>query len=167
MQPIPENIARIVKPEEKLLRFYFFKALATTVAFPITMTYLYFHYHTMRYQFDEQGIRMSWGIFFHYEIMLNYARIQDVHLRSNVLERWLGLARIEIQTASGSADAQMTLEGLSDHDAVRDFLYSRMRGAHEHPAESKTEESGLAATLQEVAGELRLIREVLEKRGNG
>ena len=92
--------------------------------------------------------------------MLNYARIQDVHLRSNALERWLGLARIEIQTASGSSDAQMTLEGMTDHDAVRDFLYSRMRGAHEQPRE----ESPLAATLTEVANELRLIREGLEKQ---
>ena len=94
--------------------------------------------------------------------MLNYARIQDVHLRSNALERWLGLARIEIQTASGSSDAQMTLEGLTDHDAVRNFLYSRMRGAHEQQQSEQV--PPLAATLTEVAKELRLIREVLEKQ---
>ena len=162
MSPIPQHISSIVRPEEKLLRYYFFRALATTVAFPVTMVYFYFHYHTMRYQFDEQGIRMTWGIFFHYEVMLNYARIQDVHLRSNAIERWLGLARIEIQTASGSSDAQMTLEGMTDHDAVRDFLYSRMRGAHEQ--QPSHEASPLAATLTEVANELRLIRETLERQ---
>jgi len=162
--PIPAHIASIEKPEEKLLKYYVFQALATTIAFPFTMIYLYFHYHTMRYRFDEQGIRMTWGIFFHYEVMLNYARIQDVHLRSNALERWLGLARIEIQTASGGSDAQMTLEGLTDHDAVRDFLYSRMRGAHEQPVQQA---SPLAATLVEVATELRLIREGLEKQRHG
>ena len=59
MQPIPQNISSIVRPEEKLLKYYFFRALATTVAFPVTMVYLYLHYHTMRYQFDEQGIRMT------------------------------------------------------------------------------------------------------------
>jgi putative membrane protein len=43
-------------------------------------------------------------------VVLNYARIQDIHLRSNAMERWLGLARIEIQTASGSSNAGMTLQ---------------------------------------------------------
>jgi putative membrane protein len=57
----------------------------------------------MRYRFDTDGIHMRWGIVFRREVLLNYSRIQDIHLRSNLIERWLGLARIEIQTASGSA----------------------------------------------------------------
>ena len=57
----------------------------------------------MRYRFDTDGIHMRWGIVFRRDVLLNYSRIQDIHLRSNLIERWLGLARIEIQTASGSA----------------------------------------------------------------
>src|SRR5688572_10027080 len=82
----------------------------------------------MRYQFTDEGISMSWGILFRREVIINYARIQDIHLRSNVVERWLGLAKILVQTASGSAAAEMTLEGLTNADEVRDFLYARMRG---------------------------------------
>ena len=51
--------------------------------------------------FDEEGISVRWGILFRREINLTYARIQDIHLRSNFIERWLNLARIEVQTASG------------------------------------------------------------------
>ena len=47
-----------------------------------------------------------------------YARIQDIHLVSNVVERWLGLARIKIQTASGSAKAEMTIEGVPQFEAL-------------------------------------------------
>jgi putative membrane protein len=83
--------------------------MATLLGFPATFAVLYFRFHTMRYEFSEQGIRMSWGIIFRNEVVLNYARIQDIHLRSNAMERWLGLARIEIQTASGSSNAGMTL----------------------------------------------------------
>src|SRR5262245_17305032 len=109
----------------------------------------------MRYRFDEDGIHMRWGILVRREIMLNYARIQDIHLQSNIVERWLGLARIEVQTASGGSDTEMTLEGIPDPGAMRDFLYSRMRGVHtEHPA--GTDSDPVAAALHEVAGELRL-----------
>ena len=161
MEPVPPQIAAITRPVDRLMTYYVLTAAMSLVAFPITMTVLYFRYHTMRYQFSDQGIRMSWGIIFRNEIVLNYARIQDIHLRSNAVERFLGLARIEIQTASGSASSVMTLEGLTDTAGMRDFLYSRMRGAA-HPPQAP--EAPLAAVLQEVAGELRAIRVALEKR---
>lgn len=145
------------------MTWYFCKALATNVAFPITILLFYFRYHTLRYRFDEEGIHMKWGVIFRHEIMLNYSRIQDIHLRSNVIERWLGLARIIVQTASGSASEEMTLEGIPDHEAMRDFLYSRMRGAR-HALSQAGQEDPLAGTLREVAAELREIRSLLEQR---
>jgi putative membrane protein len=162
--PIPEAIAQITRPREELLKYYILRAIATMFAFPITMLVLYFRYHTMRYRFDSEGIHMKWGIIMRHEIMLNYSRIQDIQLRSNFIERWLGLARIEIQTASGGSDSDMTLEGIPDHDAMREFLYSRMRGAH-HPHEQATSSTdSLAGILTEVAQELKAIRVAMEQR---
>jgi putative membrane protein len=104
-------------------------------------------------------------VLFRREIVLNYARIQDINLRANLLERWLGLARVELQTAAGSAGAEMTLEGLSGFEAVRDFLYDRMRGAREsRPATGRAGASAadeLAAVLREVAVELRALHAAL------
>ena len=161
MEPVPTHIAGLTRPVDRLMTYYVLAALMTLPAFPVTVLVLYFRYHTMRYQFSDEGIRMSWGILFRHEVVLNYARIQDIHLRSNAVERMLGLARIEIQTASGSSSSVMTLEGLTDHDQMRDFLYSRMRGATE--AKHQTE-AGLAGVLHEVALELRAVRLALEKR---
>ena len=151
------------------MTYYVLKALLTAVAFPIMLPLLYFRYHTMRYRFDAEGIHMRWGILFRHEVMLNYSRIQDIHLQSNFVERFLGLARIVVQTAAGSANAEMTLEGLTDHEAMRDFLYSRMRGTREGPlvaapAGGLTDEAGLAETLQAIAGELRAIRTLMEEQ---
>lgn len=145
------------------MTYYLLTAVASLPGFPVVLPVLYFRYHTMRYQFSDEGVRMSWGILFRHEVVLNYARIQDIHLRSNAIERMLGLARIEIQTASGSASSTMTLEGLTDTEGMRDFLYSRMRGAAEgkHPAGAGTP---LAEALQEVARELRAVRMAVEKR---
>src|SRR3954471_19954801 len=128
-EPIPAPISVIERPSSPLWKYYVLVAIASNVAFPVTIVLLYFRYHTMRYRFDAEGIHMRWGILVRHEVMLNYSRIQDIQLRANVVERWLGLARIEIQTASGSS-SEMTLEGITDHAAMRDFLYSRMRGAH-------------------------------------
>ncbi len=163
MEPIPREIASITRPVPELLHYYFLKALASTLGFPITMPILYFRYHTMRYAFTDEGISMSWGILFRHQIMLNYSRIQDIHVRSNAIERWLGLAQIEIQTASG-ASAEMTLEGLTDPAAMRNFLYSRMRGAADHKKQRTTESDHLTQVLEEVAAELKAIRLTLEGR---
>ena len=154
-----DAIFAIDRPHEKLLKYYVFKALTTLPAFPVTLLILYFRYHSMRYRFDAEGISMRWGILFRHEIVLNYARIQDVHLESNVVERWLGLARIAIQTASGSGGAEMTIEGLLQFEAVRDFLYSRMRGSvnAEHKPDTSSQDP-LAGVLREIAAELRGIR---------
>ena len=159
--PIPPYIVAITRPRESLWTYYVLKAIAANVAFPFVFPYLYFRYHTMRYRFDTDGIHMKWGIIFRREVLLNYSRIQDIHLRSNLIERWLGLARIEIQTASGSESANMTLEGMEDPEVVRDFLYLRMRGT---PAEKAgTDVDPLTAVLHEIAGELREIRTLVER----
>ena len=108
---------------------------------------------------------MRWGILFRREINLTYTRIQDIHLVSNLIERWLGLARVQIQTASGSSSAEMTIEGIKDYERVRDFLYTKMRGqaaahvpapAGPAPADPLLE---VAATLREVAAVLRTLAE--------
>jgi uncharacterized membrane protein YdbT with pleckstrin-like domain len=164
-QPLPAHIVAIDRPCPQLFKYYLLKAIASNVAFPLTALILYFRYHTMRYRFDAEGIHMRWGIIMRHEIMLNYSRIQDIQLQSNFVERWLGLARIEVQTASGAAGSEMTLEGIKDHAAMRDFLYSRMRGAR-HLADSTTvpAEDSLAGILTEVAVELRAMRNALESR---
>src|ERR1051325_11502387 len=115
------RICAIEKPDSKLMIYYALGCMVTGPFFVIFIWPAYFKYHTLRYRFDEEGISMRWGILFRREIILNYARIQDIHLRSNLLERWLGLARIQIQTASSSAGAEMTIEGLLEFNEVRDF----------------------------------------------
>src|SRR6185503_8159668 len=150
----------------------------TVPLFPILIIPYYFRYHTMRYRFDAEGVSMRWGILFRREVILNYSRIQDIHLQSNFIERWLGLGRVLIQTASGSANAEMTVEGLLEFEAVRDFLYTKMRGAKEKGVGpgapsvavggSATPDSAtaaeLVATLRAVTEEVRALRETIERK---
>ena len=180
--PEEQRILAIERPHPKLLTYYILCCLATGPLFPLFLVPAWFRYHTMRYRFDEDGISMRWGILFRREIVLSYARFQDIHLSSNVVERWLGLARIEIQTASGSAKAEMTIEGLLEFEAIRDFLYARMRGLHgeSHGAArvgggtaraqggiGSPDAAAIAGALREVARELRRVSEALGSRSGG
>lgn len=177
--PMDESaIFAIERPAPSLFRYYLLSSFVLGPLFFILLIPLYFRYHTLRFRFDEEGISMRWGVLFRREINLTYARIQDIHLRSNFVERWLNLARIEVQTASGSSGAEMTLEGLLEFEAIRDYLYTRMRGSHDRrnatatiPAPSTGSEpeamQELAHSLREVAAELRAVREVLDSRERG
>lgn len=183
MNPETESpIEQLERPHPSLLTYYILSSLIIPPLFPIVILPLYFRYHTLRYRFDREGVSMRWGILFRREIILNYARIQDIQIRANLIERWLGLARIEIQTAAGNAAAEMTLEGFPNYAAIRDFLYDRTRGAREGGtgalrssaavavAASAQSTTGapdeLAATLREVASELRALRETLKQPGS-
>src|SRR5687767_1452342 len=146
------EVFAIHEPDPALFRYYLLGSLLAGPLFFIPLIPLYFRYHTLRYQFDSEGISMRWGILFRREITLTYARIQDIHLVSNVLERWLGLARVQIQTASGSASAEMTLEGIRQFSVVRDYLYGRMRGIASPTAQRQ---SSPTDTLGEIAREMR------------
>jgi putative membrane protein len=171
------TIFAIERPAPRLFTYYLLSTLVLGPLFIFPLIPLYFRYHTLRYRFDEEGLSMRWGILFRGEINLTYARIQDIHLRSNLLERWLGLARVEVQTASGSSGAEMTLQGLHEYEAIRDFLYARMRGAHDQGAKAggaaalpatvaadPAAGNELAATLREVTTELRAVRAALERQ---
>lgn len=170
-------IHAIERPHKNLLTYYFLSLLVFPPLLLFAGPYYYFRYHTMRYKFTADGISMSWGILFRREIIVQYARIQDIHLRSNFVERWLGLSRILVQTASGSSGAEMTIEGLREFEAVRDFLYHQMRGvkdpapkaapASTPPMASSGHDAELAAALREVAAELRATRLALEAKNGG
>ncbi len=157
------------RPHKNLLVYYFLNSLLLGPLFPVLFVPRLFKYRSLRYHLDGAGLAAEWGILFRHEISLSYSRIQDIHLASNLVERWLGLARIQIQTASGSSGAEMTIEGLPDFEAVRDWIYTRTRGARRRPGAAPDagpaalpEAEPVVAALQEATAELRRVREILE-----
>lgn len=183
---MPLPVTDLERPDPRLMTYYVLSSLVIPPLFPFVILPLVFRYYTLRYRFDAEGVSMRWGILFRREIVLNYSRLQDIQIRANLVERWLGLARIELQTAAGSSSAEMTLEGFLHFETIRDFLYDRMRGAkglasrstattpHASAAASGSASvsagpppSGeLAAVLREITVELRALREELGRRAH-
>lgn len=164
------DVRTIERPHPRLLWLYVLRSLTLLCLGPwfvVALVPFYFKYQTLRYRFDDEGVAMSWGLIWRREIYLTYARIQDIHLSRGLFERWLGLATIYVQTAAGSAGAEMSIEGIAEFDAVRDFLYARMRGAkHHEEAEAPAADDAVAKLLSEIRDEVRALGAALaEKRG--
>jgi uncharacterized protein len=154
----------IKRPHSRLLQYYILVTLMTGPFSPFVFLPLFFKYHTLRYEFDDRGVSMKWGILFRREILLTYRRIQDIHLTRNIIQRWLGLATVSLQTASGSTGAEMSIEGVLEAEALRDYLYGKMRGArHESAvgADAADPEGHANAAPDEALELLREIRDSL------
>ena len=167
-------IRSITRPHPNLLTLYFLQAAITLIGFPFVFVPLFFKYHTLRYKFDDEGISAAWGILFKREIHLTYRRIQDIHVSRNLIERWLGIGKVEIQTASGSASAELSIEGMEHYAAVRDFLYGKMRGtgAGERARVSSTtapavagDDTEIVALLRAIKDDVEGVRQALERHG--
>jgi len=164
--------SRIERPDERLLTYYFIVSLLTLLAFPVTFLVLYIKYRTLRYRFDEEGAWRRQGLLWRTEVNVAYRRIQDIQLTNGLIQRWLGLATVSIQTAAGSATPEVTIEGVLEAEALRDFLYTKMRGVRDGvssvhavgPTPSRDPASGAAgdealALLTEIRDSLRRLED--------
>lgn len=148
------------RPAPALMRYYVLCSLLAGPLFPIALIPSFCKYATLRYRFDESGITMQWGVLFRKEIYLTHRRIQDIHLTRNIVQRWFGLATVAVQTASGSATPEMSIEGVFQADQLRDYLYGKMRGAR---GDDSTEPSDAAAPGDEALQLLTEIRDSMRK----
>ena len=172
--PLPQPIMSLERPHPSLWTYYVICSVLSGPAIFATLPYFYFRYRTLRYRFDEEGIHMKVGILFRREVNLTYARIQDIHLRSGLIQRWLGLANVQIQTASGSTGAELVIEGFKEYEMIRDFLYTRMRGYQTRSPSAGTsasvvtplvhsgENAEFVSLLLGIRDELKRTRELLE-----
>ena len=160
------QVTAITRPAPPLLTYFFLIALTGTVVFPFLMLFLYFRYHTLHYRFDEEGVSMGYGILFRHEMHLTYARMQDIHLSQNVFERWLGIGSVTVQTAGGGEGGDLQIVGVREFEAIRDYLYARMRGVRQgHATTAATTPAGAAAAADAgaAAGSDHLLAEIRDE----
>lgn len=168
-----QEILALERPHPDLWKFYMLRSIYLLPLLPVYLIELlvaWFRYHTLRYRFDDRGVHCSWGILMRHEVNVAYSRMQDIHLTSGVLQRWLGLAVVQIQTASSNSGAELAIEGFKEAEQIRDFLYRRMHDAR--PVRSSAalpaaavsaEPSELISALARVRDELRATRAALER----
>lgn len=157
---------------------------AVAGSFLLGFVALLIRFYTLKYQIDDQGIRKSEGLINRKESYLTFARVQDIHLDRTLLDRWMGIGTISVQTASGQATPEAKLIGLSHSEEIRDALYRRLRkvqglvggefedegaDAVETPAApaglavSAAGSEELTALLSSLASETARLRDAVEK----
>lgn len=158
------EVQAIERPVPALFVYYVFLSLSGGPLFPLVLLVLYFRYHTLRYHFDDEGLSMRVGVLFRREMHVTYAKMQDIHLSRGLLERWLGIGTVRVQTAGAGAMGDLTVVGTRRAEAIRDYLYACMRGVRERgdAAETAAGSPGdAAALLGQIARELELTRAAL------
>jgi putative membrane protein len=153
----PRNLER---PDPSLLKYYGLVSLMSGPMFPFVFIPLYCKFVTLRYRIEDEGIAMSYGVLFRREVYLTYQRIQDIHLTRNFVQRWMGLATLAIQTASGSAMPEMSIEGIQEADQLRDFLYAKMRGVRGDSALGEDAASRVGVQVDAEQRALQLLAEI-------
>gem|GEM_PF-855374 len=151
------DFAALERPSPQLLTYYLLASLLSGPAMVIVIPAMMIRYNTLRYRFEESGVRMQLGLLFRKEVVVAFRRIQDIHVSRNLVQRWLGIASVSIQTASGNATPEIVLEGMTDEDSVRDWLYERMRGARGQSSPSPTGEQAILSHQDSQADEVTML----------
>ena len=163
------------------MTYYVIVSILTFVAFPVTLIALYIKYRTLEYRFDDEGVWRRQGLLWRREVNVAYRRIQDIHLTNGLIQRWLGLATVSIQTAAGSATPEITIEGVLEAEALRNYLYTKMRGVRDAARGAENVDTGVErptlrsseapdetlALLTDIRDSLRRLEDRLGQRQHG
>jgi hypothetical protein len=127
------------------------------------------YYESMWYELREDEINWKRGVWFRTTGIVPYNRITNLDVRQGPFMRFLGISNLAIQTAgySGQAVAEIRIEAIEHAEELRELIRSMVRGspAHDDGTGSSTPSSISGPPVdQQILGELKSIRALLEKR---
>jgi membrane protein YdbS with pleckstrin-like domain len=132
---------------------------------PITYFLQRLNYEIRWYIVTDRSLRIRSGVVWLREMTMTFANIQSIRVNANPIERLLGLANVEVQSAGGgSHDAHGTpssghvakFEGVDNAEVIRDLIVERLRVYRDSGLGEKTVE-----TREPLA--LSAAREVLQE----
>jgi uncharacterized membrane protein YdbT with pleckstrin-like domain len=129
------------------------------------------YYHSLRYEVQDDEVVVNVGIWTKSVKHVPYRTVTNIQVKRDVVDRWLGVGTLNIQTAgmSGQTGAEERLVGLSDVQGVYESVVRelrRFRGGMA-PTQAGVEVEPTAAPmagLGEILAEVRAIRRALEER---
>ena len=147
------------------------------------------------YMVSDESLRIREGLFRTHERTMTVANIQNLAIRRGPLQKLLGIADVEVQTAGGGAAGKSAgkgqpgqgdlhvgrFRGIDDAEALRDRIQAAMRRhrgsglgdpdeRHEAPAPApaplRVASGELAAACEELLREARGLRRAVEARSS-
>ena len=130
---------------------------------PVTYFLQRLNYEIRWYIVTDRSLRIRSGVVWLREMTMTFANIQAIRVNANPIERLLGLANVEVQSAGGgsSHDAHGTpssghvakFQGVDNATAIRDLLVERLRLYRDSGLGEKTVETREPLALS-AAGEV-------------
>ncbi len=127
------------------------------------------YFRSLRYEIQDDEVVVHAGIWTKSVKHVPYRTVTNLTVKRDVIDRWLGLGTLNVQTAgmSGQTGAEEHLVGLEDVQEVYDAVATelrRFRGGMA-PTQAEVEEETVPAqpdALNELLDEVRAIRRSLE-----
>jgi len=141
----------------------------TLLLFVLLWYWVGLYYESMWYELREDEINWKRGVWFRTTGIVPYNRITNLDVRQGPFMRYLGISNLAIQTAgySGQAVPEIRIEAIEHAEELRELLRSMVRGspAHDDGTGNRTVPSINGTPVdQQILGELKSIRSLLEKR---
>ena len=127
------------------------------------------YYRSLRYEIQDDEVVVYAGIWTKSVKHVPYRTVTNLQVKRDIVDRWLGLGTLNIQTAgmSGQTGVEERLVGLSDVQEVYEVVAEELRrfrgGMAPTQADVEVEpEVTSQGSLGEILAELRAIRKSLE-----
>ncbi|MGE6537487.1 PH domain-containing protein [Bacillus luti] len=104
------------------------------------------------YWVENNVLHVKQGLFVKKESYLNKERVQTINTSSNVLYQMLGLKKIQIETAGGGDDAEVSLAGITE-DEAKELISLLNEPTPEVKAEGALDEEAEHAVEKEIVTE--------------
>jgi membrane protein YdbS with pleckstrin-like domain len=140
---------------------------------PITYFLQRLNYEMRWYIVTDRSLRIRSGVVWLREMTMTFANIQGIRVNANPIERLLGLANVEVQSAGGgglhgegtqSSGHVAKFEGVDNAALIRDLIVERLRVYRDSGLGEKTVEAREPLALsaaREVLQETRALRNSL------
>ncbi len=127
------------------------------------------YHRSLAYEVQDDEVIVRAGIWTKSVKHVPYRTVANLTVKRDILDRWLGIGTLNIQTAgmSGTTGAEESLVGLTDVQEVYEIVVTelrRFRGGMSPTAAEVEGESAVASTaaLSAILTEVRAIRRALE-----
>lgn len=123
-------------------RFVFLASLVFGAVVSVSLLWEYIVWRRYDYFFEDESLRITHGVFRRDEREIPYRRIQNVDIKKNIVQRVLGIAKVDFETAGGST-TEASLKYVEEEEAkdiqekVRKF---KNRGKEEEEVEESERE---------------------------
>ncbi len=120
-------------------------------SFFFSLVYQVFNWYFYTYRYEDGYLHLKTGVIVKKERSIKQERVQTVNIQRGLIQRLLGLASLQVQTAGagGETEFSLTAIALDEAERIKDSLESK----NEFPGDSKEQaeknEADLPADLQE------------------